>query len=87
MNRIGKFIIFFVTCIFFTTILYSCSVDHILPKIEYSNRVSFKLAYLNYDDFLILSNKNRLFLHPNNRSTPFRFKGVSPTPFAIAPYS
>ncbi len=59
MNRIGKFIIFFVTCIFFSTILYSCSVDHILPKIEYSNRVSFKLAYLNYDDFLIVAFKEK----------------------------
>lgn len=55
MNKIGKIIIFFVTSIFFSTSLFFCSVDMILPKIEYNNRVSFKLAYLNYDDFLIFA--------------------------------
>ena len=55
MNKIGKIIIFFVTSIFFSTSLFFCSVDLILPKIEYNNRVSFKLAYLNYDDFLIFA--------------------------------
>ena len=63
MNKIGKIIIFFVTSIFFSTSLFFCSVDMILPKIEYNNRVSFKLAYLNYDDFLIFafSEKARLW--------------------------
>ena len=59
MNRIGKIIIFFVTSIFLSTILFFCTVDHIFPKIEYSNRVSFKLAYLNYDDFLIFAFKEK----------------------------
>ena len=59
MNRVGKFIIFFVTSIFLSTIFYSCTVNYILPKIEYNNRVSFKLAYLNYDDYLIIAFKEK----------------------------
>ena len=60
MNRVGKFIIFFVTSIFLSTIFYSCTVNYILPKIEYNNRVSFKLAYLNYDDYLIVAFKENV---------------------------
>lgn len=57
MNRIGKFLVFFATCIFFSTIIYSYTVDAVLPKIEYSNKIKFQLAFLNYDDVLVVAFK------------------------------
>ena len=60
MNRVGKFIIFFVTAFFLSSILYSITVDFVLPKIEYVNKVKFRMAFLNYDDLLVVALKERL---------------------------
>lgn len=60
MNRVGKFIIFFVTAFFLSSILYSITVDFVLPKIEYVNKIKFRMAFLNYDDLLVVALKERL---------------------------
>lgn len=57
MNKFGKILIYFITSIFFASVIYIVSIDKILPNIEYINKISFQLAYLNYDDFLIVAFK------------------------------
>lgn len=57
MEKLGKVIIFFVFSIFISTIVFVGSVDYVLPKINYVNQVSFQLAYLNYDDALVVAFK------------------------------
>lgn len=57
MNKFGQFLIFFVSCVFISSILYGLTADKILPRIDYVNKVSFQLAYLNYDDVLIVAFK------------------------------
>lgn len=57
MEKLGKVIIFFVFSLFVSTIIFVCSVDYVLPKINYTNKVSFQFAYLNYDDALVIAFK------------------------------
>ncbi len=57
MEKFGKFLLFFVTCVFLSSLVYIYSIDKVLPKIEYANKVSFQLAFLNYDDLLIVAFK------------------------------
>lgn len=61
MEKFGKFIIFFVSCVFFSLSIYNLYVDKLFPKGDYSNNISFKLAFLNYDDvFKIVYKENSL---------------------------
>lgn len=60
-DNIGKFLILLVSCILLSSFLYDISVETVLPKVDYTNKVSFKLAYLNYDDELIIAFKENSY--------------------------
>lgn len=59
MEKLGRYIVFIISGLFFSILFYASSVDAVLPKIKYENDIRFDLAYLNYNDVLKFIFKSR----------------------------
>lgn len=47
MEKLGRYIVFIISGLFFSILFYASSVDAVLPKIKYENDIRFDLAFIN----------------------------------------
>jgi len=59
MEKLGRYIVFIISGLFFSILFYASSVDAVLPKIKYENNIRFDLAFINYNDVLNILFKSR----------------------------
>ena len=55
MFKLAKIILFVITSLLITSLVYVSTVNVVLPKLDYNNVIKFDIAYLNYEDHLLIS--------------------------------